>query len=256
MIALTSWFMINKLTLNADKSSFTIFKSPKKVINNIPDSIGFLNHKINRVSSIKFLGIILDENLSFDLHINEVCSKLKRLFHVFYSIRGFLSKGNIKMIYYALIYSRIKYGIAVYGQAKATKLSKIQILQNQLLKVLSGKKYRYPTDKLHDEFNLLKVSDITKQETLTFVFNFFMDDLPSVFKNYYETFSNNHNINTRNANLNIRKIRRNNNFGASSIKSIGANLWNDLNIDIKKSSTTKQFRFNYKKCILPYEGRT
>ena len=83
-----------------------------------------------------------------------------------------------------------------------------------------------------------------------------MDDLPSVFNNYYETFSNNHNINTRNANLNIRKIRRNNNFGASSIKSIGADLWNDLNSDIKKSSTTKQFRFNYKKSILPYEGRT
>ena len=256
MIALNSWFMTNKLTLNADKSSFTIFKSPKKVINNIPDSIGFLNHKISRVSSIKFLGIILDENLSFELHINEVCGKLKRLFHVFYSIRGFLSKDNIKTIYYALVYSRIKYGITVYGQAKATKLNKVQILQNQLLKVLSGKKYRYPTDKLHDEFYLLKVSDITKQETLTFVFNFFMDELPSVFNNYYETFSNNHNINTRNANLHIRKIKRNNNFGASSIKSIGADLWNDLNSDIKKSSTTKQFRFNYKKSILPYEGST
>ena len=83
-----------------------------------------------------------------------------------------------------------------------------------------------------------------------------MDDLPSVFNNYYETFSNNHNINTRNANINIRKIRRNNNFGASSVKSIGADLWNDLNNDIKKSSTIKQFRFNYKKFILPYEGRT
>ena len=248
MIALSSWFLINKLTLNADKSSFTIFKSPKKVINNIPDSIGFLNHKIDRVSSIKFLGIILDENLSFDLHINDVCSKLKRLFHVFYSIRGFLSKDNIKTIYYALIYSRIKYGIVVYGQAKATKLSKIQILQNRLLKVLSGKKYRYPTDKLHDEFNLLKVSDITKQETLTFVFNFFMDDLPSVFKNYYETFSNNHNINTRNANLNIRKIRRNNNFGASSIKSVGANLWNDLSIDVKSHQTQNNSTLIIKVC--------
>ena len=31
MIALSSWFSINKLTLNADKSSFTIFKSPRKI---------------------------------------------------------------------------------------------------------------------------------------------------------------------------------------------------------------------------------
>ena len=139
MIALSSWFISNKLTLNAEKTSFTIYKSPRKIINNMPDSISFLNHKINRVSSIKFLGVILDENLSFDKHINEVCNKLKRLFHVFYSIRGFLSKENIRTIYYALVYSRIKYGIAVYGQAKLTKIRKIQILQNQLIKFLAGK---------------------------------------------------------------------------------------------------------------------
>ena len=252
MIALSSWFISNKLTLNAEKTSFTIFKSPRKIINNMPDSISFLNHKINRVSSIKFLGVILDENLSFDKHINEVCNKLKRLFHVFYSIRGFLSKENIRTIYYALVYSRIKYGIAVYGQAKLTKIRKIQILQNQLIKVLAGKKYRYPTDELHNEFNLLKVQDITKQEVLTFVFNFFLGGLPIIFKNYYETFADNHDINTRNANLNIRKIRRNNNFGAKCIKTIGADLWNDLSIEIRKSSNTKQFRFNYRKFILPY----
>ena len=69
---------------------------------------------------------------------------------------------------------------------------------------------------------------------------------------YYETFSETHNINTRNANLNIRKIRRNNNFGAKSIKIIGADLWNDLSSDLRTSSNTKQFRYNYKDSIIPY----
>ena len=253
MISLSSWFLANKLTLNADKSSFTIFKSPRKIIN-MPNSINFLNHKINRVSYIKFLGVTLDEDLSFNQHINEVCNKLKNLFHVFYSIRGFLSKENIRTLYYALIYSRIKYGIAVYGQAKASKMKRIQILQNKLLKVLAGKKYRYSTDKLHDEFNLLKVSDITNQEVLTFVYNFFSNRLPSIFKNYYQTFSENHSYNTRFANLSIRKIRRNNEFGAKSIKIRGSDLWNNLNSNIKESRNTKQFRANYKKVILPYNS--
>ena len=137
---LNYWFAANKLTLNADKSSFTIFKSQRKKIDNIPNSINFLNYKIERTSSVRFLGLVLDENLNFDLHINEVCNKLKALFHVFYSIRNFLSKENIKTIYYSLIYSRIKYGIAVYGQAGLTKMKRIQILQNRLLKVLAGKK--------------------------------------------------------------------------------------------------------------------
>ena len=255
MISLSSWFLTNKLTLNADKSSFTIFKSPRKSIN-LPNSISFLNHKINRVSYIKFLGVTLDENLSFKQHINEVCNKLKNLFHVFYSIRGFLSKENIRTLYYALIYSRIKYGIVVYGQAKASNMKRIQTLQNKLLKVLAGKKYRYSTDKLHNEFDLLKVSDITNQEVLTFVYNFFSNGLPGIFNNYFQTFSENHNYNTRNASLRIRKIRRNNEFGAKSIKNKGSDLWNNLNNNIKVSLNTKLFRSNYKKSILPYNRNT
>ena len=253
MTALSAWFLSNKLTLNAEKSSFTIFKSPRRIID-LPNSISYLNQKLNRVSYIKFLGVTLDENLSFNLHINEVCNKLKNLFHVFYSIRGFLSKENIRTLYYALIYSRIKYGIAVYGQAKASNIKRIQTLQNKLLKVLAGKKYRYPTDKLHNEFDLLKVSDITNQEVLTFVYNFFSNGLPGIFNNYYQTFSENHSYNTRNAGLSIRKIRKNNEFGAKSIKIKGSDLWNNLNNSIKVVLNTKQFRYDYKKSILPYNS--
>ena len=139
MTELTSWLMANKLTLNADKSSFTIFKSNKRVIPNMPDHIEFLDKKIQRASHNKFLGIILDENLTWSNHIAELTNKLKRLFHIFYNIRDYLSKENIKNIYYALVYSRIKYGISVYGQACASKMKRIQTLQNQLLKVLSRK---------------------------------------------------------------------------------------------------------------------
>ena len=83
MIQLTSWFHANKLTLNSEKSSFTIFKSSRKSIVNLPETIDFHNQQIKRTSQIKFLGIILDENLTWNSHINDLCSKLKRLFHIF-----------------------------------------------------------------------------------------------------------------------------------------------------------------------------
>ena len=43
MTQLTNWFTANRLTLNADKSSFTLFKSSKKVIPNVPEHINFFN---------------------------------------------------------------------------------------------------------------------------------------------------------------------------------------------------------------------
>ena len=145
MLQLNSWFVSNKLTLNTSKSSFTIFKSCRKKINNLPNSIDFLNYNIERKSSVKFLGIILDEHLTWNQHINDLCNKLRSLFHIFYNIRRYLSKENIKTLYYTLVYSRIKYGLSVYGHAGVTKLNKIQFLQNQLLKVLSNKKFRHST---------------------------------------------------------------------------------------------------------------
>ena len=253
MTELTNWFKANKLTLNTDKSSFTLFKSSKKVIPNIPEHIDFLNQKILRTSHIKFLGVTLDENLTWNQHINEICSKLKRLFHIFYNIRKYLTEDNIKTIYYALVYSRIKYGITVYGQACQTKMQRIQTLQNQLLKVISGKEPRFPTNELHDEFKLLLVKDIANQEILAFVHNYFSNSLPPVFDGYFETLASNHNRNTRNGQNLIRIADHKTNITASATKIQGAKLWNKLDNNLKNITKVKQFKTKYKNSVcLPY----
>ena len=250
MTQLCSWFSANKLTLNSDKSSFTIFKSNRKKIQDLPEHIEFLNQKIRRTTHIKFLGVTLDEGLTWTQHINELCSKLKSLFHIFYNIRSYLSKENIKTIYYTLIYSRIKYGISLYGQAGKAKINKIQTLQNQLLKVLSKKNYRFSTDELHKEFDILKVEDVVKQETLTFIHNYFDDKLPPVFNKYFETFETCHHRNTRSGANKIKPPNHKTTTAALSIRIKGASLWNKLNNELKSISNTKTFRNKYKRSIL------
>ena len=247
MTALNSWFTVNKMTLNAEKSTFTIFKSSTKAIN-LPDSIKFLDQEIKRTSYIKFLGLTLDENLSWNQHIEGLCNKLKSLFHIFYNIKDYVSKPEIQAIYYTLVYSRIKYGINIYGQAGSTKMLKIQTLQNQLLKVLSEKKYRYPTEKLHKEFNLLLVKDIANQELLTFVHNYFSNSLPPVFENYFDSFD--HHYETRNGNHTIRIENHDTQMAAASVKVKGAKLWNDLNISYKNITYRNKFRKVYKDDII------
>ena len=151
-----------------------------------------------------------------------------------------------------MIYSRIKYGLAVYGQAGITKLNKIQYLQNQLLKVLTHKKFRYPTDTLHNELEILKVQDMLNQEILTFVFKYHANTLPPVFNNYYETLASTHGLNTRHGG-NLRKFRHFTKIGALSIKVHGTELWNKLENNLKSISNVKSFRVMYKKYIIPYK---
>ena len=91
--------------------------------------------------------------------------------------------SDTQVSYYTLVYSRIEYEININGQAGSTKMLKILTLQNQLLTVISEKKYRYPTEKLQNLFNLLLVKDIANQELLKFVHNNFYNSLPTVFDN-------------------------------------------------------------------------
>ena len=105
---------------------------------------------------------------------------------------------------------------------------------------------------LHNEFEILKVEDMVKQEVVTFVFNYFNDSLPSVFDNYYETLASTHGINTRHGSSLIRKIKHKADIAAHSIKIQGAELWNRLDVNLKSISNVKTFRKKYKFSIIPY----
>ena len=121
------------------KSYFCIFRTAQNHINNLPDEISFNGKTIKRASSIKYLGITLDEFLNWNEHVANIIKSLNSFFSVFYNIRRYLTIEHIRVIYYTMVYSRIKYGICAYGFAKKENMDKVQILQNKLLKVLLKK---------------------------------------------------------------------------------------------------------------------
>ena len=173
-----------------------IFRNRTK-IRNIPEVITFNNKSINRATNIKYLGITLDEYLNWNNHISSLCKTLKSFFSVFYNIRYYLFLENCKTIYYTMVYSKIKYGICVYGFTKTVNMSKLQVLQNKLIKVLTGKELRYPTNVLHNDLHVLQVKDILTQEITSFVSKYLNNKLPPIFEGYYKRFCEIHGHNTR-----------------------------------------------------------
>ena len=179
--SVNEWFIHNKLTLNVSKTAFVIFRSNRYPESNLPNTLTYNDITINRVSQIKYLGLTFDEHMSWNAHTADLCNKLKCFFPVFYNIRQYVNKEHIRIIYYAMIYSRIKYGSIVYGLTSDANLDKIQIMQNKLLKVISSKPYRFSTNKLHNELFLLKFKDIVKQDILSFVYNYVHINLQYIF---------------------------------------------------------------------------
>ena len=126
------------------------------------------------------------------------------------------------------MYSKIKYALAIYGTTSKENILLIQRLQNKLLKVLMKKKYRYPTNNLHNELNILKVEDLVDQEILTFVCNFKNNKLPSIFSNYFKFRSDQHQTQTRNIENHLITPFSRTNYGEQTVKVRGTLLWNAL----------------------------
>ena len=81
---LETWFALNKLSLNVSKTNYMLF-SNFKINHDIQLFIG--RNVINRVSETKFLGVIIDDNLNWHSHINEVCGKLYKGYLIVNSVK-------------------------------------------------------------------------------------------------------------------------------------------------------------------------
>src|SRR6267154_3527375 len=113
---------LNKLTINQEKTVYMLF-SPN--INNNPNSsLNLYVNKspIHKVNSIKFLGLLIDDNLTFKSHINELISQLKKYIGIFYKLSFRLPASTLKLLYFSIIHSRILYAIEIYANTYATYL--------------------------------------------------------------------------------------------------------------------------------------
>ncbi len=87
LLDLFEWFTANKLFLNKDKSAITY--SPAK-LSSVPrylNTIRLGNIIIKRVHYAKYLGLILDESLSFNEYIHDLTKQLNKLANSYMIVR-------------------------------------------------------------------------------------------------------------------------------------------------------------------------
>ena len=92
------------LTVNLSKTSYTIFKTQNKIIPEILNSVSFKHGIIHRVKSTKYLGVILDEKLNWEEHINSVITSLRKISSSFKIIKHQVHKSNKLLLYNAYIF--------------------------------------------------------------------------------------------------------------------------------------------------------
>lgn len=122
-------------------------------------SINVNNVTLDWVTDYKYLGIILDESLTFLKHIDYIANIIKRKVYLLRKIRSYISTSIAVILYKASILSYFDIGDIFYNSANINSLTKLQTLQNRALRCIYYNNSNLSTNELHVRAKLLRLQD-------------------------------------------------------------------------------------------------
>ena len=240
------WLNGNRLALNISKTNFVIFAAKNKPLKNVTLLIN--KKAIEEKDHVKYLGVLIDSQLTFKYHVTAVSKKISRATGLMYRIRRYVDNKTPTMIYNTLVYPFLLYGIPIWGNADNVHLKSILTIQIKAVRLISNKDsyigdtfVKEPSAPLFKNLKVLTIYDIYNVETLKFVYDSLKKTNPTQFHDYYcyppnlcNTAAN------RNNNLNTPSVRTTT-YGLKSLKYSGAILWNNLPNIVRHKPTRKIF---------------
>ena len=242
----SDWIKSNKLSLNLQKTNYMLFSNS---LNNIPGDIMFDNTLINKESQIKFLGVILDDKLSWKSHTINICKIISRNIGIINKLKWFLPQTVLLTLYSTLVLPYLNYGILAWGNSMATQLQKILLLQKKVMRIICRSDFRAHTDSLFKSNNILKVSDIYTLNLGSFMFQLNKRDLPKVFYNMFNTNNQFHSYPTRQSSF-YHLPRTRTLFANKIFTNSGPKFWNSLSSEIRECNTIYTFKRKLKTLLI------
>lgn len=244
-----NWSILNKLSINFSKTNYTIFsKSPRDKYDNIILKLG--NSIIERETAIKYLGMLLDSDLSWKSHIEENRKKLLKYAGIFYKIRPYLNYDCLRKLYFSTIFPTLSYGVELYANTTINILSVLKISNNKILRILQNKPFRSPVSDLYKAFNTYDVCQLHEHKILLFVHKviYNTNNLPNSLQDYF-TLQSKLSRHVLRGEHNLFLCSPRTEFGKRCLKFKAAQIWNKLSNDCKNLPSISQFKRKIKLLI-------
>ena len=117
------------------------------------------NVKIDMIERTKFLGFIIDQNLSFQSHINYIKGKVARGIGILYKSKPYFSFETMRILYNAFIYPYFTHCIEVWGNTYQSYLEPLIKLQKRAVRTIVGARKYAHTAPLFRELKLLNIKE-------------------------------------------------------------------------------------------------
>ena len=125
----SKWLINNKLSLNLSKSCYLLFSGEQKDT----FSINLDNTKITRMDAVKYLGVMVDDELNWKKQVNTVLGKVKKAAGMLKKVNFIAPNSVNRTLYYSFLQSVIQYGLTSWGAPSTKGLTSIANLINKIV---------------------------------------------------------------------------------------------------------------------------
>ena len=177
------WLRANKLSLNIGKTHFMLFSNKKRRHYDL--NIKIDETKIEEVKKTKFLGVIIDNKLTWKDHVAHVASKVSKGMGMIIKARNYLNRKGLLTLYYTFVYPYLTYCNHIWGNIYQSNLKHLCVLQNKIVRIIAGVKPRESTGPLYDSLGIMKLTDLNKYLIARFMFRYCTNMVPKLFLSYF-----------------------------------------------------------------------
>ena len=227
------WLCANKITINVKKTKFMVFSYNRNVM---LSEIKIGNYLISEADFIKFLGVYIDNHLTFKHHISEVSLKISKSVGLLFKLNKFFPYNILKIIYSSLIHPYLIYGAEAWHGTFKNLTNKIFILQKKAIRAINELDYNDHTNDYFKTNKILKLNDQYNFQIIKYIYQLFNTNIDEEMSAMLINSLQDHNYDTRNKRIinvtNVSRNRSKNNVFHNGVKS-----WNSLPDVIKNSKS-------------------
>jgi len=249
MDRVADWLKANKLSLNVKKTKYIVFRQPKHILTTnliLVDGV-----EIEQVSSTKFLGIEIDSDLTWKIHIHKLESKLASIIGVIGTLRFKLNIDITILLYNTLILPHLNYCNLLWASNYKTSLTKIHNLQKRFLRICHMSYLNSIKGiSLFQRYNILTIYNLNRLQLGKFSYKALHGLSPCSFDNFYTATSSVHTYKTRHSNM-LFQLHYKSNLRKMTVRNAGQAFWNQIQVHIQTSHTIHSF-INSLKGYLPH----
>ena len=232
------WCNANQMILNSNKTkSMVITTRQKHQLKQLSLLLSVNSSNIEQVREHRVLGVILDQEMKWEAHINSLCKRLSRNLYLLSKLSLYANRDALLMFYNAHIMSHINYASSVWDGAGELHLKKVDSLHRRAAKII-GRGLQLSTEDKQKQLKMLPLKKqlfFNKAVTMYKVWN---ESVPvylsSIFRKASERY---HSTNFILPFTRIDLFKR-------SLAFSGASTWNTLPVQIKNNQSLNSFKAN------------